>query len=53
MKSLAQKQVQAIGQDLEGVRELFESWRHSRKRGVRIPAELWQAAVSLFPRCTV
>ena len=53
MKSLAKYQPKAVGRDLEGVRELFESWRESRKRGARIPAELWQAAVSLYPRFSV
>ncbi len=50
---MAKYQSQAVKQDLEEVRELFESWRESRKRGARIPAELWQAAVSLFPRYSV
>jgi hypothetical protein len=53
MKSVAHYQPQALGRDLEEVRELFDRWRESRKRGTRIPAELWQAAVSLFPRYTV
>ena len=53
MKALDRKDVRAIAQDLEGVRRQFEDWRSRRKRGERIPAELWQAAVSLFPRCSV
>ena len=53
MKGLAKYQPQAIKRDLEGVRELFEQWRDNRKRGSRIPGELWQAAISLFPRYTV
>ena len=53
MKSLARYQPKAIERDLEEVRERFESWRESRKRGARIPADLWQAAVSLFPRYSV
>ncbi len=53
MKALDQKAVGAIAQDLEVVRRQFESWRSGRKRGARIPAELWQAAVSLSPRYTV
>ncbi len=50
MKALDRKDGRAIAQDLEGVRRQFEHWRSSRRRGERIPAELWQAAVSLFPR---
>ena len=53
MKGLAKYKPQAIERDLEGVRERFESWRETRKRGARIPAELWHAAVSLFPRYSV
>ena len=30
---------------LSDVRSQFERWRRSRKRGTRIPEELWQAAV--------
>jgi len=39
--------------DLEQVQERFRSWREKRKKGTRIPAELWQAAESLFPRYSV
>ena len=53
MKALDQKESCTIAQDLEGVRRQFELWRSGRKRGARIPAELWQAAVSLFPQCSV
>ncbi|MFW6152028.1 MAG: hypothetical protein ACOC6C_03535 [Verrucomicrobiota bacterium] len=53
MKTSDQIQPQGIEQDLENVRELFEQWREHRKRGARIPDELWQAAVSLFPRYNV
>ena len=53
MKELAKYRTEAIGRDLEEVRELFEHWRENRKRGARIPSELWQAAVSLFPRYSV
>jgi len=53
MQAVARYQPKATERDLEEVRERFESWRESRKRGARIPAELWQAAVSLFPRYSV
>jgi hypothetical protein len=49
MKALARYQPKAIEGDLEQVRERFENWRENRKRGTRIPADLWQAAVSLYP----
>jgi len=53
MKALDRKDVGTIAQDLEGVRRRFANWRGRRKRGARIPAELWQAAVSLFPHYSV
>ena len=53
MKALDRKEIPVIAQDLEGVRGEFEHWRGKRKRGERIPAELWQAAVSLFLRYSV
>jgi len=53
MKTLARKQPEGTGQELEEVRRLFEQWRQLRKLGARIPSELWEAAVSLFPRYTV
>ena len=53
MKALARKQDGFSGRELEEVRRLFEQWRQRRKLGARIPAELWEAAVSLFPRYTV
>jgi len=53
MKALSQKQTQVTGRELEEVCQLFERWRQQRKLGARIPTELWEAAVSLFPRYTV
>jgi hypothetical protein len=53
MNTLSQYHPLAVKRELDEVRELFERWRENRKRGARIPAELWQAAVALFPRYTV
>ena len=53
MKAISRYRPKAIERDLAEVRERFENWRESRKRGARIPAELWQAAVSLFPRYSI
>ncbi|MBT8338706.1 MAG: hypothetical protein HKP58_00840 [Desulfatitalea sp.] len=36
-----------IPDSLEQVQQRFESWRKLRKKGARIPQDLWQAAVSL------
>ena len=33
--------------DIEKVRERFEEWRKTRKRGSKIPEDLWAAAVNL------
>jgi hypothetical protein len=41
----------AVGdQALEGVLKQFEAWRAEKRRGERIPSELWRAAASLYPR---
>lgn len=40
----------AGGTDVQAVREQFRRWRQARKKGTRIPEELWQAAVSLSRR---
>ena len=40
-------------QDLQAVVAAFQSWRAGRTIGQRIPAELWQAAMSLHPRYSV
>jgi len=53
MNALAEYGGESLELDLDGVCERFESWRANRKRGARIPAELWQAAVSLYPRYSV
>ena len=38
---------------LEAVHRQFQVWREKRAKGERILEELWQVAVSLFPRYTV
>ncbi len=38
---------------LEEVGGQFQAWRRQRTRGQRIPEELWQAAVALYPRYSV
>ena len=57
MNTLMQTQGQGArapaAEDLEHVRERFRLWREKRKKGARIPAALWQAAVSLYPRCSL
>lgn len=40
-------------QSLEKVRKQFENWRRERKRGDRIPQQLWQAATGLSDRHSV
>lgn len=41
------------GQELQTVVEAFGRWRAGRKMGERIPQQLWQAAVSVYPRHSV
>jgi hypothetical protein len=42
-----EKAVVSLGSDMERVRLQFEEWRRTRKRGSRIPEELWAEAVKL------
>ena len=37
----------SVSTEIEEAREQFESWRRDRKRGERIPANLWATAVGL------
>ena len=48
-KSLAHRNPQT----LEMVQRQFADWRETRKRGQRIPRELWEAACLLFPRYSI
>jgi hypothetical protein len=36
-----------VGPELEELRGRFEQWRQNRKRGSRVPKDLWDAAVGL------
>ncbi len=45
--------LESNGLSLESVEEKFRSWRLTRKRGERIPASLWEMAVSLAERYSV
>jgi len=38
---------------LEAVQKRFQQWRENRKKGERIPRELWEAACVLFPRYSI
>jgi len=37
----------SVSTEIEEAREQFESWRRDRKRGERIPANLWATAVEV------
>jgi hypothetical protein len=36
-----------IGSELEQLKNRFDEWRQHRKRGARVPKELWQSAIRL------
>jgi hypothetical protein len=44
---MKQQEVLSATADLEEVRKRFEQWRRTRKRGARIPEDLWAEAVRL------
>jgi hypothetical protein len=37
----------SVSTEIEEAREQFENWRRDRKRGERIPANMWETAVGL------
>ena len=41
------------GSSLEDVRSQFANWRRNRNPRSRIPSELWDAAVSLYPQYSI
>ena len=40
----------SVSTEIEEARQQFEDWRRDRKRGERIPVELWATAVALAKR---
>jgi hypothetical protein len=40
-------------QTLESVQRRIQHWREKRKKGQKIPKELWEAACLLFPRYSI
>ncbi len=50
---MVQNSSQSGQRSLEEVQGQFQAWRRQRTKGQRIPEELWQAAVALYPRYSV
>jgi hypothetical protein len=44
---MSTNEVAAIGPELEELRGRFDQWRQNRKKGSRVPKELWDSAVRL------
>jgi hypothetical protein len=44
---MSERPTVSVSTEIEEAREQFENWRRGRKRGERIPADLWAAAVAL------
>jgi len=47
MRTVGTEPETPVGPDLEELRGRFEQWRQNRKRGSRVPKDLWEAAVGL------
>ena len=44
---MSERPTVSVSTEIEEAQEQFENWRRGRKRGERIPANLWAAAVAL------
>lgn len=44
---MSERPTVSVSTEIEEAREQFENWRRDRKRGERIPADLWATAVAL------
>jgi len=44
---MSERPIVSVSTELEEARQQFENWRRDRKRGERIPADLWATAVAL------
>ena len=44
---MSERPTVSVPADIQEARQQFENWRYGRKRGERIPADLWVAAVEL------
>ena len=44
---MSERPTVSVPVEIEGARQQFENWRRDRKRGERIPADLWATAVAL------
>jgi hypothetical protein len=43
---MSERPTGSISTEIEEARQQFENWRRERKRGARIPADLWATAVA-------
>lgn len=44
---MSERPTVSVSTEIEEAQEQFENWRRGRKRGERIPADLWASAVAL------
>ena len=44
---MSERPTVSVSSEIEEARQQFEDWRRGRKRGERIPADLWATAVAL------
>ena len=44
---MSERPTVSVSTEIEEAQEQFENWRRGRKRGERIPADLWATAVAL------
>jgi hypothetical protein len=48
-----QKSITGISSELNKVKSAFEAWRSTKTKGSRIPLDLWEQAIALYPKCSI
>jgi hypothetical protein len=48
-----QKDITEISPELNKVKSAFEAWRSTKTKGSRIPQDLWEKAIALYPKFSI
>lgn len=47
------KNVTELSSELNEVKSAFKAWRSTKTQGSRIPQDLWEQAIALYPKCSI
>ena len=48
-----QKDITGVSSELNKVKSAFEAWRSIKTKGSRIPQDLWEQAIALYPNYSI